>query len=144
MEEGDQRFTFVFLGVKYTVPLFGSERCNVSGPWPKGQWVFGRRKKETADAFVRRVRLDAKKAEVRSRPRATPSVRASALCLQPARRECCGLTALHALRCTPPRARAGGCLCKPPGGVKTRWGFYGKSALWCLTSHLVSCTQNFT
>jgi len=42
MEDGDQRFYFTFLGVRYIVPLFGKERCNVRGPfWPEGKWVFG-------------------------------------------------------------------------------------------------------
>ena len=63
MEEGDQRFTFVFLDVTYTVPVFGTDRLYVKGPWPKGRSTFGRRKKEGAGTFVRRVRLDASKAE---------------------------------------------------------------------------------
>ena len=65
MEEGDQRFTFEFFGATYRVPIFGPERVTVLGSfWPRGQKSFGRRKKETADAFVARVRLDAKLAEV--------------------------------------------------------------------------------
>ena len=68
METGDQQFSFDFRDVTYPVPVFGPDRVCVLGPcWERGQKIFGRRKNETADAFVARVRLDAAKVEVRVR-----------------------------------------------------------------------------
>ena len=53
LETGDERFSFVFLDVTYTVPLFGTERVQIRGPgWPNGRWSFGRKQKETGAAFA--------------------------------------------------------------------------------------------